>query len=90
MTKFPLVDKNDDGIRPAGKPDQCFYCQQKVGSEHKKDCRKGVMDKYIIEAVKDGYSQYEVDYLVKMICEEELPTLTYRDFIVRLDQLRYA
>lgn len=35
---FPLVDKNDDGIRPAGAPDECFYCKQKVGQTHKADC----------------------------------------------------
>jgi hypothetical protein len=35
---WPLVATNDDGIRPAGEPDQCFYCQERVGSEHKRDC----------------------------------------------------
>ncbi len=35
---FPLVAVNDDGIRPAGPPDECFYCQQKVGTSHKLDC----------------------------------------------------
>lgn len=35
---MPLVDENDGGIRPAGKPDECFYCQQKVGQPHKYDC----------------------------------------------------
>ena len=35
---WPLVDPNDDGIRPAGKPDQCFYCQQTVGTPHGKKC----------------------------------------------------
>ena len=28
---WPLVDKNDDGIRPAGRQDACFYCGQRVG-----------------------------------------------------------
>lgn len=37
-TSWPLVDKNDDGIRPAGRPDECFYCQRRVGQLHKKDC----------------------------------------------------
>ena len=32
------VHVHDDGIRPAGKPDECFYCRQKVGTEHKTDC----------------------------------------------------
>lgn len=35
---LPIVLPNDDGIRPAGKPDECFYCQQKVGKEHKYNC----------------------------------------------------
>lgn len=35
---FPKVTIDDNGIRPAGKPDQCFYCGSKVGEEHKKDC----------------------------------------------------
>ena len=38
MTTWPLVHENDDGIRPAGKPDECFYCQQKVGQPHGPDC----------------------------------------------------
>lgn len=33
-----LVLKNDSGIRPAGKPDECFYCNQKVGTPHLDDC----------------------------------------------------
>ena len=35
---FPKVLPKDDGIRPAGRPDQCFYCRSMVGEEHKKDC----------------------------------------------------
>ena len=38
MTDWPLVDPFDDGIRPAGAPDRCFYCQQKVGEPHARDC----------------------------------------------------
>ena len=36
--KWPIVLKNDDGIRPAGKPDECLYCKSKVGEPHAKDC----------------------------------------------------
>ena len=25
---WPTVHEKDDGIRPAGRPDQCFYCKQ--------------------------------------------------------------
>ena len=28
----------DHGPRPAGQPDQCFYCGQALGQEHKPDC----------------------------------------------------
>lgn len=24
--------------RPAGKPDECFYCQAKIGDDHRKGC----------------------------------------------------
>jgi len=35
---FPLVVPGDHGIRPAGKPDECFYCSQRIGVPHKPDC----------------------------------------------------
>ena len=35
---WPLVDARDDGIRPAGKPDACFYCGQRVGTPHGAEC----------------------------------------------------
>lgn len=35
---MPVVLSNDDGIRPAGNPDECFYCNQKVGHPHKSNC----------------------------------------------------
>ena len=28
----------DEGIRPAGKPDECLYCKTKRGGQHKSDC----------------------------------------------------
>lgn len=28
----------DNGSRPAGKPDECFYCGNKIGETHKDDC----------------------------------------------------
>jgi hypothetical protein len=36
--KWPLVAPNDDGIRPAGRPNECFYCRQRVGKPHARDC----------------------------------------------------
>src|SRR5262245_41416287 len=38
MTDWRLVDPFDDGIRPAGPKDTCFYCWQKVGEPHRRDC----------------------------------------------------
>lgn len=35
---WPKVVENDFGIRPAGKPDECFYCQRKIGEEHGREC----------------------------------------------------
>lgn len=29
---------SENGPRPAGRPDQCYYCGQPVGLEHKADC----------------------------------------------------
>ena len=49
---MPLVLIDDDGIRPAGNPDKCFYCQQKVGTPHKQECvavHKKIKAKYTFE-----------------------------------------
>lgn len=47
---WPKVIENDPGIRPAGKPDECFYCHRKVGQEHGRECvivNKKVKVRYI-------------------------------------------
>lgn len=49
---WPLVDPNDDGIRPAGPSDICFYCRQKVGESHARDCvvvQRKVKLRYVVE-----------------------------------------
>lgn len=28
----------ESSTRPAGKPDRCFYCGNKIGKQHKEDC----------------------------------------------------
>lgn len=38
MKQFPLVTHDDHGIRPAGRPDHCFYCSSKVGQPHGEGC----------------------------------------------------
>jgi hypothetical protein len=32
------VRADDDGIRPAGLPDECFYCREKIGRLHSTYC----------------------------------------------------
>ena len=52
MPEWPLVLPDDDGIRPAGKPDQCFYCEGREGEPHAQDCvivSKVIIARYIIE-----------------------------------------
>ncbi len=33
-----MIEATDDGIRPAGEPDQCFYCGHRVGELHSVGC----------------------------------------------------
>jgi hypothetical protein len=35
---WPRVLPNDDGIRPAGRNGECFYCHQKIGQPHDETC----------------------------------------------------
>lgn len=49
---WPIVALNDDGIRPAGRQDECFYCRQKVGHPHSQTCvivQKRVRVRYTFE-----------------------------------------
>lgn len=66
--EWPLVAVNDDGIRPAGKPDACFYCQQKVGHPHARDCvvvSKKVRLRYTIDvevSVPHFWTKNEIEF----------------------------
>jgi hypothetical protein len=51
---FPIVHPKDDGIRSAGLPDHCFYCNKKVGTQHRRNCiavRKRVRLRLTIDVV---------------------------------------
>ncbi len=65
--EMPLVVPNDDGIRPAGKPDECFYCNRKVGEPHQQSCvcaHKKVVLRYSFEVEIDvPWSWSEEDIL---------------------------
>lgn len=65
---MPLVHPHDDGIRPAGGPDHCFYCQQKVGSPHLESCvtlTKKVTMQLTIEFELDGVYQWTNEQIVE-------------------------
>lgn len=56
MSFWPVVAADDGGIRPAGPPDACLYCKQRVGELHAPDCvtvKKRVRLRYIIEVDVD-------------------------------------
>lgn len=51
---FWKVRIDDEGIRPAGPPDACFYCAQKVGELHTGGCvirERTVVIRYTVEIV---------------------------------------
>jgi len=58
----PRVLENDDGIRPAGKPDECFYCKSKVGEIHGDNCPCVMslfrFDVFIGEQMVGEYEEY--------------------------------
>ncbi len=80
---FPKVLPKDDGIRPAGRPDQCFYCHSMVGEEHKRDCvtiEKLVEIEFTVRIpvkVPHGWDQRQIDfrYNDSSWCADNLPSL---------------
>jgi len=65
MDAWPTVAENDDGIRPAGKPDECFYCNRKVGEIHGPECV------IVTKRVKVRYS-FEIEIDVPHFWDEGL------------------
>lgn len=53
VTYDKLVRAGD--ARPAGAPDECFYCRSKMGAEHKDDCI--IIDGRILDAMPSGVWQ---------------------------------
>jgi len=35
---WPVMTHDDPGIRPAGRPDRCFYCNAHIGEPHGAEC----------------------------------------------------
>lgn len=56
----PVTKEN--GPRPAGKPDECFYCHSKIGEQHKPECvcrRKTVRIRLSIEFDHDTVESWD-------------------------------
>ncbi len=55
-------------VRPAGKLDECFYCNEKLGNEHKSDCvirRKTVavdVTFRMVRVVPDYWLKEQIEY----------------------------
>lgn len=63
---LPVLE-NDNGIRPAGKPDECYYCNSKVGEIHKTDCviiKQRVKVKYTYEIEIDVPHHWDPDMIL--------------------------
>lgn len=62
---WPVVLPNDHGIRPAGRPDQCYYCMAFIGQKHGRECvtvqslnRYDVLKDGVKVGVYDHYDPY--------------------------------
>jgi hypothetical protein len=58
----------EEGVRPAGKPDECFYCHSKVGDQHAAECvirkRTVVVEmtiKYVID-VPEAWDESNIEF----------------------------
>lgn len=50
------AEEGGNGPRPAGPPDECFYCHNKVGEQHKEECvlrKRTVVVRLSIDLVVD-------------------------------------
>lgn len=69
---FPVLP-DDCGIRPAGKPDECFYCHQKVGSPHSPKCvvivRDSTYEVYLHDQLVGTWTRYDPAGWSKEDCE---------------------
>jgi hypothetical protein len=62
---WPTVLPNDSGIRPAGPPDECFYCRGKVGEPHGTECvcvSKRVRYEVYLDETPAGFFEHDDPY----------------------------
>jgi hypothetical protein len=38
LLQYTILVTETNGIRPDGPPDECFYCHEKLGQPHSRDC----------------------------------------------------
>lgn len=83
MHKMPLVEIDDDGIRPAGSKTACFYCHSTIGEPHKHDCvsvTRRVKVRFSIELAVEvpvswGKKQIEFKYNEGSWCSDNIQTI---------------
>jgi hypothetical protein len=79
---FPLVHPKDDGIRLAGEPDECFFCNQKVGKPHSEDCvsvTKKVRLRITIEIDVDEPYSFSPEDIVESVAEGGIDYIDLND-----------
>lgn len=56
-----FIVSKENGVRPAGDQDKCFYCKQLIGDQHKEDCvlRKRTV---VVRTVIDHVVSYPVSF----------------------------
>ena len=53
-------------VRPAGKPDECFYCGAKIGEQHKPNCvirKKTIVSRLTIDFVDSVPENWDKDVI---------------------------
>lgn len=59
---------NEEGVRPAGPPDACFYCGKKKGAEHGHDCvirKRTVVTRItldLVQLVPEGWEEEQINF----------------------------
>ncbi len=80
----PLVIEDDDGIRPGGKPDECFYCHQQIGEPHNNDCvilQRKVKVRYSFDIEIEMPHSWDASAIESMLNESSLCASNFIDEI---------
>jgi len=91
-----LVTK-ENGPRPAGNPDECYYCKQKIGTEHRADCvcRKRTIlieaTMLILQDIPEAWDESDIDtyYNESSSCSNNLVDNRYEDCLCPWTRVKY-